>query len=61
MEQDGELVERLFPCSGRNGPLFSGVAQGQIEQLGGRLIAGEVAPVFDDFPEVITWPLTQLI
>ncbi len=50
MEQDGKLVERLFPCSGRHGPFFSGVAQGQIEQLGGSLVAGEVAPVLDDFP-----------
>ncbi len=51
MEQDGELVQRLFPRPGWHGPLFSGVAQGQIEQLRRRIITGEVAPVFDNFPQ----------
>ena len=51
MEQDGELVERRLPCPGWHGPFFSGISQGQIKQLGGRIIAGEVAPVFDDFAQ----------
>ena len=51
MEQDRELVQRLFPRSARHGPLFSGVAQGQIEKLCCGIVTGEVAPIFDDFPQ----------
>lgn len=51
MEQDGELVQRLFPCPGLHGPLFGSIPQGQIEQLGRCLVAREMAPVFDDLPQ----------
>jgi len=51
LEQDGELVQRLFPSSARHGPFFSGVAQGQIEQLGCHIVTGEVSLVFDNFPQ----------
>ena len=51
MEQDGELVQRLFPSSARHGPFFSGVAQGQIGQLGCHIVTGEVSLVFDNFPQ----------
>jgi hypothetical protein len=50
LEQDGKLVQRLFLCSRWHGPLFGGVAQGQIELLGCGIVAGEVASVFNDFP-----------
>ena len=47
MEQDSELVHCLFPNSRWHCPLFSGIAQGQIQKLGRGVIIGEMTPVFD--------------
>jgi len=45
---DGELVHRRFPAYDWLCPLFGQVLQGQIDQLGGRFIAREMTPVFDN-------------
>jgi len=51
LKQDSELVHGLFPDSWWHCPLFSGIAQGQIQKLGRRLITREMAPVFDDLAQ----------
>lgn len=48
-EHDGELVGRLLPGPLRHLPIFFDIAQGQVEQLAGGVIAGEVAAILDDF------------
>lgn len=51
-EQDGELRHRRLPFPGAHLPLLRDVSQGEIDQLGGRLVAGEVPARFDDFSQL---------
>ena len=45
-----ELVHRRFPIVGCSPPVLGDVAQGQPDQLGGRIVAGEVSSGLDDPP-----------
>ena len=50
-KENGELAHGGLPFSGRHCPFFADIAQGQVEQLGGRIVVGEVAAVLDDFAQ----------
>ena len=43
-----EMVHRLLPVLGRSAPVGGDVSQRQPDQLGGRIVAGEVSPRLDD-------------
>ena len=47
-----ELVHRLAPLLGRAAPVSRDVAQGQPDQLGGGIVAGEVAARLDDLAQL---------
>ena len=47
-EHDGELIGCLLPRPLWHLPVFFDIAQGQVEQLAGRVVAGEVATILDD-------------
>ena len=47
--EDGELVHRLLPVLGGPSLVRGDVAQGQPDQLGRGIVAGEMASRFDDF------------
>lgn len=46
--QNGELVHRRFPVIGRTPPVLGDIAQCQPNQLGGRIVTGEVPTRLDD-------------
>lgn len=50
--EDSELVHRLSPLLGRPSPVGRDVAQGQPQQLGRCIIAGEVATGLDDLAQL---------
>jgi len=49
--EDCELVHCAFPVVGRTAPIGCDVAQRKPDQLGGRLVAGEMPARFDDFAQ----------
>src|SRR5712672_2944229 len=51
-EDDGELSFCHGPLTRRHPPLFFRAVQDQIQQLGGGIVAGEVAPGPDGAPEL---------
>jgi hypothetical protein len=51
-EDDGELSFCHGPLTRRHPPLFFRTVQDQIQQLGGGIVAGEVAPGPDGAPEL---------
>ena len=51
-EHDRELIGRFFPDARRHVPLLADVAQGKVEQLGGRFVAGEVPAVLHDLSQL---------
>jgi len=51
VSQDGELIHRLLPILGGTSPIGGDVAQGQPDQLGGGLVAGEMPARLDDLAQ----------
>jgi hypothetical protein len=49
--EDGELVHGLLPVPGGPSPVGGDIAQGQPDQLGGRIVAREMAPRLDDLAQ----------
>ena len=50
--QNRELIHRRFPVFGRSAPIGRDVSQRQPNQLGGRVITGEVTPRLDDLAQL---------
>jgi hypothetical protein len=48
---DRELIHRLFPVKRGATPIGGDVSKGQPDELGGRLIAREMAARFDDLSQ----------
>jgi hypothetical protein len=59
-KSDRKLGGRQFPGYRRILPLFGDVAQRQKDQLSGRLIAGEMASIFEHFTQLYVQTLNRI-
>ncbi len=59
--KDGELVHGRLPVMCCAAPIGSDIAQGQPDQLAGRLVGREVAARFDDLAQQRIHALEQLV